>query len=84
MVGVEGESVPFAALVLPLAARQAGVRGCHAFLPLLPRVRLAVPEPGNRGARRCSRFLPLPPSYRDCRPFLDVLPGVMSPSGDCV
>ena len=67
-----------------MAEHQAAVRRCYTFLPLLPQVRRAVPDPADRSARRCSAFLPLPPSTRGCRPIQDVLPEVMSSTGDRV
>ena len=60
------QDVPFLAVVVPAGARPAGVRRCHTFLPLLPRMPLAVPDPADRCARRCSVFLPLPPWTRGC------------------
>ena len=38
-----------------MAERRAAVRRCCTFLPVLPRVRLAVPEPADRGARSVPR-----------------------------
>ena len=84
MIAVDGQHVPFAAVVVQMAARRAGVQRCHTFLPLLPQVRLAVPDPADRGARRGSTFLPLPPLTRGCRPILNVMPDVMSTVGDRV
>ena len=84
MIAVDGQHVPFAAVVVHMGERRAGVRRCYTFLPLLPRVRFAVPDPADRGGRRCSTFLPLPPLTRSCRPIRDVMPEVMPTVADRV
>ena len=45
MIATEADHVLVAAVVVPTAARPAGVLGCDMFLTLLPDVRLAIPDP---------------------------------------